>query len=709
MTHATDPTDPDDPTTGPGHHPADHGRSASPTAPGASMRPLVSMPSLYSSPQSPQSPRSPLLRRVRRRSPKLVAGVLGGALAAGLGLGAFVALVTVLWISSPYPDSGPDGALHVAAALWLLSHGVELVRTDTLSGDPAPVGLVPLFLLALPVILLHRSARDHAGDGSGTSARTTWAGLVIGYATVGAAVTLYASGGVLRPSWLWAALCVPLLAALAAGTGVWAARGCPRLPLPALLGGTPRTEGRRHVAAAAGRAAGAGVLVLAGGGALLVAVSLVWHGGAARDSFLQLTEGLSGRFAVLLLCLALVPNAALWAAAYALGPGFVLGAGHTTAPLAAAAPVALLPPFPLLTAVPAGGGSPVYWAVGAVPLAAGVTVGCFTAARAVADRTAPWSAWRTATATFLAALMSAAAFALLALLAGGRLGVAALTAFGPVWWQAGAAAGAWVGVVGMPVALTARWWRMRARTRKKRTSAVPVARGAGQRQRSGASVVEGAGRRRKRSVTARAFRRGARATGSGAIAGAARAAAAEALRGGAGGPDVTTADASGEPRTGARRTERSTAPTYPPQPQPLPKRSRRFPAWLSGAKPRPVEPPTPAGSTSAADARADAGSGARPSPGFGGSADLGSGYGISPTDALAPYDALDPYAYESTTPVPQPLWDPDSRAARWAALREASSTGRDEHRRTPRSGSGSVSGHASAPAPTPDPTSGEAV
>lgn len=264
--------------------------------------------------------------------------------------------MTVLWISSPYPDSGPDGALHVAAALWLLSHGVELVRTDTLSGDPAPVGLVPLFLLALPVVLLHRSARDHAGDGSGTSARTTWAGLVIGYATVGAAVTLYASGGVLRPSWLWAALCVPLLAALAAGTGVWAARGCPRLPLPAFLGGTPRTEGRRHVAAAAGRAAGAGVLVLAawrrsaGGRVPRLAR------GAARDSFLQLTEGLSGRFAVLLLCLALVPNAALWAAAYALGPGFVLGAGHTTAPLAAAAPVALLPPFPLLAAVPAGGG-----------------------------------------------------------------------------------------------------------------------------------------------------------------------------------------------------------------------------------------------------------------------------------------------------------------------------------------------------------------
>ena len=87
------------------------------------------------------------------------------SLAAGLGLGSFAVLVMVLWISSPYPDSGPGGALHVAAALWLLAHGAELVRTDTLSGAPAPVGITPLLLLALPVWLVHRAARDAADGG----------------------------------------------------------------------------------------------------------------------------------------------------------------------------------------------------------------------------------------------------------------------------------------------------------------------------------------------------------------------------------------------------------------------------------------------------------------------------------------------------------------------------------------------------------------
>ncbi len=598
MTHATDSNDP---TAGSGH-PTGHTwrdrtdatwpaltRPASRTAPMTPTAPPPTVPTM--APMAPPATWSaPLFGRSRRRSSRLVAGVLGGVLAAGLGLGAYTALVMVLWISSPYPDSGPGGALHVAAGLWLLSHGVELVRTDTLSGDPAPIGLVPLLLLALPAVLLHRSARDHADDGSGPGVRTTWAGLVTGYAAVGGVVTLYASGGVLRPLWWWAVLCVPLLAALAAGTGVWTACGRPRLPLPAILGGTLATEGRRQLAAAAARAAGAGVLALTGGGALLVAVSLAWHGGAARDSFLQLTEGWSGRFTVLLLCLALVPNAAVWGAAYALGPGFALGAGHTAGPLHAAAPAGLLPPFPLLAAAPEGGGTPVYWAVGAVPLAAGVTVGWFTAARAAADRTAPWSARRTTTATLLAALVSAAVTALLTSLAAGPLGGGVLADFGPVWWQTGGAAGAWVAVVGVPVALVARWWRVRKRARRRKP-APPTA----------AQPTRGADCKQGRAASAGLFRRAPKTTNVG------------------GKPQRDLRVADGE----ALRGE--------------------------------------SGETT-----------------FGGH---GHGHGDeTPTaDEAAPVGSrTTPYS-----PEPTPLRDPDSHAARWAALRDLSSTGRNERESAP--------------------------
>ncbi|MER5435639.1 DUF6350 family protein [Streptomyces sp. NPDC002588] len=447
---------------------------------------------------------STLSALLRDRSAGLGAGLLGGALAAGLGLGTFAVLAMVLWISSPYPDSGPGGALHAAAAVWLLAHGAELVRTDTLSGVPAPVGVTPLLLLLVPVWLVHRAARD-AVDGGGAEDHelvgpgTAWTGVVAGYLTVGAGAALYADGGALRPSWVWTGVCVPGVAVVAAGCGVWMAYGRPHEPFERMLPGWLRRTvsggaGReREWAGAGARAAGAGTAALVGGGALLVAASSVWHAGAARAAFLQLTEGWSGRFAVLVLCVTLVPNAAVWGAAYALGPGYALGAGHAVTPLTSD-PAALLPPFPLLAAVPeAGAGSAWNWAAGAVPVVAGVVVGVFVGSvgagsggGVVEPPVEAWSRWRTAGAVGVAGAGCGVLFGLLAGLAGGPLGVGAMARFGPVWWQAGGAVVVWVVAVGVPVALWAR--RRRGRNGgvrrefswKGRVAAVVPVQGAGE-------------------------------------------------------------------------------------------------------------------------------------------------------------------------------------------------------------------------------------
>ncbi|MFJ5157049.1 DUF6350 family protein [Streptomyces sp. NPDC088353] len=431
-------------------------------------------------------PLSRLRTRLRDRSPGLGAGFVGGAVAAGLGLGSFAGVVVALWISSPYPDSGPGGALHVAAALWLLAHGAELIRTETLTGVPAPVGVTPLLLIALPALLVHRAARDATDGGDGgplLPPRTTWAGIVLGYLAVGSGAAAYADGGALRPSWAWAAGCVPLVTAAAAGSGVWKAHGCPRAPLERALRRLPGGVGRLLLGpgpqvrlGAAARAAGAGAVVFAGGGALMLMVSLVVHAGTVQEAFLELTEGWSGRFAVLLLCLALLPNALLWAAAYSLGPGFVLGAGHAVGPLSSA-PAPLLPPFPLLAAVPdPGPGTALNWVTASLPVTAGLTMGWFVAGSAVREERGgaerdgeearagvrAWSWRRTVAGAGLACLLCAAVLGALAALAGGPLGGSALARFGPVGWQVGAAALVWTGTAAVPTAAALRAWRCRS-------------------------------------------------------------------------------------------------------------------------------------------------------------------------------------------------------------------------------------------------------
>ncbi|MFJ4711096.1 DUF6350 family protein [Streptomyces sp. NPDC088785] len=401
-----------------------------------------------------------LLNRARERAPGPAAGALGGVVAAGLGLGVCAVVVMVLWISSPYPDSGPGAALHTAAALWLIAHGAEIVRTDTLSGTPAPMGLTPLLLLALPAWLVHRAARDAAEDTEGAEGRGVWGGAVFGYLLVGTAAAGYAGGGEMRPSWVSCGAHLALVAGVAAGTGVWAAHGRPRGPLPGALRSCVDVLPRvfvTEVLPVAARAAAAGLLVLVAGGALVMAVGLVWHGGEVRESFVRVTGAWSGRFAVLLLCVALVPNAVLWGAAYALGPGVVLGGGMTSGPLGGSGS-GLLPAFPLLAAVPSGPGTPFTWAVALVPLVAAVTVAWFVTG---AGDAAGWTRGRVACAVLAAAGLCGVAMACLAVASGGALGVAALSAFGPEGRPTGAAAAAWVLAVGLPTALVMRWWRGR--------------------------------------------------------------------------------------------------------------------------------------------------------------------------------------------------------------------------------------------------------
>ncbi|MEU3538665.1 DUF6350 family protein [Streptomyces paromomycinus] len=455
-------------------------------------------------------------RASTQRSSALGTAFLGGVLAAGLGLGAFAVAVLLLWVASPYPDTDPSRALHLAADLWFLAHGGDLVRTVAVTGDASPVAVTPLLLMALPLWLLYRSARhvlevppqlSHPPKPAGPvllhpedidpepTPRQLLGWLLTGYLVVAAAALLYASTGPLRVEPLGALLYVPLVAVATLAVAAWHSLGPAAFePLPGPVqrahdrlpaGLRAALRGRRLSAAA--RAGAAALLALLLCGALLVLLALGWHAPAVRSEFLALTHDWAGRCTVLLLSLVLLPNAVVWGLAYGLGPGFTLGAGSTVGPLAAAGYPAL-PHFPLLGMVPdAGGTGPLHWLTAAVPLAVGVALARYAAlpakAYAAASRAsarpgteegtggtpaaptatdAEWTGWRgTAAAAGLAALGCAVASALLAGLAGGALGNAALARFGPSWWQTGLAALSWTVLIGVPGALVARAWWLR--------------------------------------------------------------------------------------------------------------------------------------------------------------------------------------------------------------------------------------------------------
>lgn len=413
-----------------------------------------------------------MLSAERGRSAVLASAFARGAIAAGLGLGSLAVLVMVLWISSPYPDSGPEGAFHVATGLWLLAHGGELVRADTLSGHPAPVATVPLLLVLLPVWLVHRAARDSAETDEGAtethSAVGVFCAVSAGYLLVVLGAAAYGRGGGLPVDRATLAFPVAVVVTGSAAAGTWVARGRPLgsflvwAPL-SLQEAAARTD-FRSAAGTALRSAAAGVLALLAGGALLFAVALVWHAGAARESLLGLSGHWAGRSALLLLAAALVPNAAVWGAAYGLGPGFALGTASTVTPFAFAGHPAL-PDFPLLAAVPSQGpGTAWNWMAAVVPAAAGLAVGrCAArgAAPARGDREKAWGQGRTALVAALAALGCGIGAAVLAAASGGPLGTGALAEFGPVWWLVGPAALAWTAVIGVPAALLLRVWRLR--------------------------------------------------------------------------------------------------------------------------------------------------------------------------------------------------------------------------------------------------------
>jgi Family of unknown function (DUF6350) len=392
-------------------------------------------------------PEEPLAR------PLAVSGIVAAVWCAGLGLTTLTTITLIGWIAAPRAalGTGLPGVFRTAVNFWLVSHHAGF------SVPHGRVGLLPLGLTVLPGALLFR--------GGGWITRTgrvrgryrigvvhAALALAVPYALLAFLLALAARSSVVSPS-AWQALLACFLLALVAG-GLGAARALvasttKRSPWVAMLMLLPH----RARSLAAGVTGATAVLLVSG--LLIFLVSLLFHLSDMADIYGVLGPGVVGGVLLSVVSVAYLPNAAIWAVSYAVGPGFAVGAGTSVAPSGVF--VGMIPSFPPFAALPSPGPAPAISLLAlVVPFAAGVAGGVLTIRAlpsAVSEAAPLWG--------FVCGVATGGVIAFLAALSGGPVGGARMAVMGPSAWQTGLMTALEVGVSAAIAAWAANWHLLR--------------------------------------------------------------------------------------------------------------------------------------------------------------------------------------------------------------------------------------------------------
>ncbi|MDF1602333.1 DUF6350 family protein [Nocardioides sp. YIM 152315] len=389
------------------------------------------------------------------RSPLVPVALLGGAAAAGAVLLVCLALGVVGWFLSDAGAHGtPSDGLRVGALGWLLAHGSG-VHVDGVAVTIVPLGLSALCAWSAwrighrvgDAISGHGPDADRIADGERDwTVPTAAASFSGGYLAVAVATGLLASSASTAPSLarvvVWSiVLCAAFgWTGIATGSGrlaIWAAAVPPWLR--AGLAGGLRILGTFLVAST-----------------LLFLVALAVDLGTAVNVMSQLHAGAGDASVYTVLTATLVPNAAVYAGSYLLGPGFVVGAGTLVSPsLVSLGPV---PMFPLLAALPDNGATPVWatYLIAAPPLVA-------AAAAAWAQRRRPTVRWEEgALRGCVGGVLAGVLLGVVTAVSGGAAGPGRMREIGPDAMDVMVHAVTAFGIGGVVGGLAMTWWQRRA-------------------------------------------------------------------------------------------------------------------------------------------------------------------------------------------------------------------------------------------------------
>lgn len=330
--------------------------------------------------------------------PAILAGVIGAL----SGIVAALVIAALVWVGAP--QVSPLGALKAGFFGWVYAHGAGLT-TGSVS-----LGLIPLGAPAVIACLVWNAAVRTPHEGAPT---VGFVGVLTGtYTAIVAVAALAASTGGLS---LGVGRAVLGAALISSGVGLAATRDDWWWRINA--------EVRALVGAALH-----GVAWVMGLALILLMTMLVVHREMFVELWAALGAGAIGGVGVFLLCIALLPNLALWAVAVMVGPGFSLG--ERTLVDLGGAQLGPVPAVPVFAALPPPGAFPGWvFALAIVPILGGVVAGWRVSVRVDRPRLRDGAALGA-----VAGLLGGVMLTLAMLVSGGSLGPQLMSVSGPVVW-----------------------------------------------------------------------------------------------------------------------------------------------------------------------------------------------------------------------------------------------------------------------------------
>lgn len=391
----------------------------------------------------------------RHRRPLVLLATAGGVLAAGATLTVCLALGVVGWFLTDAGAHGePRDGLQVGALGWLMAHGSGIrVRGATVTAVPLLLTLAAAWAVWRVGLRVGDSVSGHGPDADAISdGERDWTVPVavtvfaVGYAAVLLVTSSLAATPETAPSTFRALLWAVLLAVLVGGPAVAAGSGRAAI-WAALL--PPSLRAAVHAC----RIIVVGYLAVAAV-ALVAALAVDLATAANVLSQLGLDPGETVLF--LLVTVAVLPNAVLFAGAYLAGPGFSVGLGTMVSPTAVA--LGPLPMFPLLAALPDDGRPPAWtpYLLAVLPL-----VAVLAAIRA--QRRHPTVRWEEgALRGCTGGVLAGVVLGLLASVAGGAVGPGRMQGVEPFAFDVLVHAITSFGIGGLFGGLVMTWWQRRS-------------------------------------------------------------------------------------------------------------------------------------------------------------------------------------------------------------------------------------------------------